>query len=142
MLRFDIPPVFANVVRWEAFIVFALCLLALFVSPWFLAILPLQGLVKGFIGHHKCPSHLLWKNLFVSMGWQGKKENAGAKMFAGKLLFIASTVAMTLFLLGKPQWKIPASALLIFSFLEWAFAFCAACSVYNAWYRYFPPKGV
>ena len=63
-------------------------------------------------------------------------------MFAGKLLFIASTVAMTLFLLGKPQWKIPASALLIFSFLEWAFAFCAACSVYNAWYRYFPPKSV
>ena len=77
MLRFDIPPVFANVVRWEAFIVFALCLLALFVSPWFLAVLPLQGLVKGFIGHHKCPSHLLWKKLFVSMGWQGKKENAG-----------------------------------------------------------------
>ena len=125
MLRFDIPPVFANVVRWEAFIVFALCLLALFVSPWFLAVLPLQGLVKGFIGHHKCPSHLLWKKLFVSIGWQGKKENAGAKMFA-----------------GKPQWKIPASALLIFSFLEWAFAFCAACSVYNAWYRYFPPKSV
>ena len=142
MLRFDIPPVFANVVRWEAFIVFALCLLALFVSAWLLAVLPLQGVVKGFIGHDKCPSHLLWKKLFVSMGWQGKKENAGAKMFAGKLLFIASTVAMTLFFLGKPQWKIPASALLIFSFLEWAFAFCAACSVYNAWYRYFPPKSV
>ena len=103
MLRFDIPPVFSHVIRWEAFIVFTLCLLALSVSPWFLAILPLQGLVKGFIGHHKCPSHLLWKKLFMHLGWQGKKENAGAKMFAGKLLFIASTVALTLFLLGKPQ---------------------------------------
>ena len=50
MLRFDIPPVFSHVIRWEAFLVFCLCLLALFVSPWFLAILPLQGLIKGFIG--------------------------------------------------------------------------------------------
>ena len=99
-------------------------------------------MVKGFIGHHKCPSHQLWKKLFVAMGWQGKAENAGAKMFAGKLLFIASTVALSLFALGKPQWRVPASALLLFSFLEWAFAFCAACSVYNVWYRYFPPKGV
>ena len=81
MLRFDIPPVFANVVRWEAFIVFALCLLALFVSPWFLAILPLQGLVKGFIGHHKCPSHLLWKSF--SFPWAGK---ARKKMQAPKCL--------------------------------------------------------
>lgn len=72
MLRFDIPPVFSHVVRWEAFIVFSLCLLALLVSPWFLLVLPLQGMVKGFIGHHKCSSHQLWKKLFVAMGWQGK----------------------------------------------------------------------
>ena len=32
MLRFDIPPVFSHVVRWEAFIVFSLCLLALLVN--------------------------------------------------------------------------------------------------------------
>lgn len=142
MLRFDIPPVHANVIRWEAFLVFCLCLLALFVSPWFLIILPVQGIVKGFLGHHKCPSHNVWKALFVQRGWAGKKENVGAKMFAAKLLFLASTVSLTLFLSGLPQWRIPCTVLVVFSFLEWAFSFCAACTVYNAWYRYFPPKQV
>ena len=31
MLRFDIPPVFSNVVRWEAFLVFFVCIFALLV---------------------------------------------------------------------------------------------------------------
>lgn len=142
MLRFDIPPVHANVIRWEAFLVCVLCLLALFISPWFLVVLPVQGLVKGFFGHHKCPSHNVWKKLFVQRGWAGKKENVGAKMFAAKLLFLASTVSLVLFLSGLPQWRIPCTVLVVFSFLEWAFSFCAACTVYNAWYRFFPPKQI
>lgn len=140
MLRFDIPPVHANVIRWEAFLVFCLCLSALFVSPWFLIILPVQGLVKGFMGHYKCPSHNVWEKLFLQLGWAGKKENVGAKMFAAKLLFLASAVSLVLFLLDVPQWRIPCAVLVVFSFLEWAFSFCAACRVYNAWYRFFPPK--
>ena len=141
MLRFDIPPVFSNVIRWEAFLVFCICLIALFVSPWVLLILPVQGFIKGFFGHHKCPSHLLWKTLFVKQGWQGHKENAGAKMFASKILFIAGSVASALFLMGSTRWQIPCTAVLIFSFMEWAFSFCAACYVYGAWYRFFPSKG-
>lgn len=140
MLRFDIPPVHANVIRWEAFIVCCLCLAALFISPWFLVILPVQGFVKGFFGHHKCPSHKVWKTLFVQRGWAGKTENVGAKMFAAKLLFLASSVSLILFLLNIPLWKIPCMVLVVFSFLEWAFSFCAACQAYNAWYSYFPPK--
>lgn len=27
-----------------------------------------------------------------------------------------------------------------FSFLEWALSFCAACWIYGAWYRRFPPN--
>ena len=53
MLRFDLPAVSANVIRWEAVITFVVCNLALFVSPWFMAVLVVQALVKGFIGHYK-----------------------------------------------------------------------------------------
>lgn len=142
MLRFDIPPVFSNVIRWEAFLTCCICIFALMVSPWIIIVLPVQGFVKGFLGHHQCPSHILWKKIFTILDWQGKKENAGAKMFAGKILFIASCVALILLLLDKDLWKVPCTLLAIFSFLEWAFSFCAACWVYSAWYTHFPPKDV
>jgi hypothetical protein len=141
MLRFDIPQVWSNVVRWEAFVTFSLCWFALLVSPWFMAVLVVQGAVRGFAGHHRCPSHLLWKRLFMQLGRQGRKEDAGPKMFASKVLFVASAVSLGLFLLGSPMWKVPCVVLIGFSFLEWTLSFCAACWVYGAWYRRFPPAG-
>lgn len=141
MLRFDIPQVWSNVIRWEAFVTWVLCLVALFVTPWVLVIPALQGAVKGFGGHYRCPSHWLWRTVFVRLGVQGRKENAGAKMFAAKVLCIASLVGLGLFIAGSPLWKVPCIALLIFTFLEWALSFCAACWVYGAWYRRFPPSG-
>lgn len=141
MLRFDIPQVWSNVVRWEAFVTFAACLLALALSPWLMALLAVQGAVRGFAGHHRCPSHAFWKRLFLLAGWPGRKENAGAKMFANKLLFVASAVSLSLYLLGSPLWVVPCAALAVFSFMEWALSFCAACWVYGAWYRRFPPTG-
>jgi len=141
MLRFDVPLVWSNVIRWEAFINHVVCWIALLLWPWALALLVIQGFVRGFIGHHRCPLHLVWKRLFEASGRAGKKENAGAKMFANKILFIASSVALVLLALGSPLWQIPCIALIVFSFLEWAFSFCAACWVYGAWYQRFPPKG-
>lgn len=141
MLRFDVPAVPANVIRFEAFITFLVCWLALFLTPWLLALLVVQGLVRGFVGHHRCPSHLLWKQLFMRQGWQGAMENAGAKMFASKILLVAGSVGLGLFLAGSPLWMVPTVALIIFSFLEWAFSFCAACWVYGWWYQRFPPGG-
>jgi len=141
MLRFDVPLVWSNVIRWEAFISHVVCWIALLLWPWVLALLVIQGFVRGFIGHHRCPLHLVWKRLFEASGRAGRKENAGAKMFANKILFIASSVALVLFALGSPLWQIPCIALIVFSFLEWAFSFCAACWVYGAWYQRFPPKG-
>jgi hypothetical protein len=140
MLRFDVPQVWSNVTRWEAFLTFVICWLALFVSPWVLPVLIVQGFVRGFFGHHREPMHRFWKQLFEARNWGGKKENAGAKMFANKLLFVASAAAMALYLLDIPLWKAPCWVLIGFSFLEWAFSFCAACWAYGMWYRVFPPR--
>jgi hypothetical protein len=139
MLRFDIPQVGSNVVRWEAFITFAVCWLALLVTPWVLVLLVVQGAIRGFVGHHRCPMHLVWKRLFTAAGIEGRKEDAGLKMFANKVLFFASAIALALYLAGSPLWKVPCSVLIAFSFLEWALGLCAACWVYGAWYRRFPP---
>jgi hypothetical protein len=96
MLRFDIPPVNANVVRLEAFITFVVCVIALLGFPHLLPILALMGLMRGFFGHHKCPSHRLFTKILTGMNIAGKKENAGAKMFANKILFIAASAATIL----------------------------------------------
>jgi hypothetical protein len=136
MLRFDVPQVWSSVIRWEAFVNFVVCWLALLVSPWMLLVSAAQGLVRGFVGHHRCPSHRLWKRIFNP----GRKENAGPKMFANKLLCVASVIALALYAAGLPAWQVPVGALIVFSFMEWAFSFCAACWVYGAWYRAFPPR--
>jgi hypothetical protein len=99
-----------------------------------------QGFVCSFLGHHRCPLHRTWKRLFDTCGWGGRKENAGAKMFANKVLFLASSVAVLLLAAGSSLWRVPVSALIAFSFLEWAFSFCAGCWAYGLWYSKFPPK--
>lgn len=140
MLRFDLPPVWANVTRWEAFINFLFCLAALFLTPWLMLVPLFQGFVRGFLGHYKCPAHRIWARLFEARGWGGKKENPGAKMFANKLLFLASLVAVIALVSGSDFWKVPCLVLLVFTTLEWAFSFCAACWAYGFWYSRFPPK--
>jgi hypothetical protein len=141
MLRFDVPRVHANVIRWEAFLTHVICWLAWFTTPWLMLLPAAQGLVRGVFGHHRCPSHGLWKRAALALGRAGKLEDAGAKMFANKLLFIASTVSLLLYASGSAMWQVPVAVLLVFSFLEWALSFCAACWVYGAWYKRFPPSG-
>ena len=140
MLRFDIPPVNANVARFDAFITFLFCVIALLGFPYLLPVLALMGFIRGFFGHYKCPSHRLFTKIMTAMNIAGKKENAGAKMFANKLLFIAATVASVLFFMGIDLWKVPASVLVVFSTLEWAMSFCVACWSYSYWYKLFPPQ--
>jgi hypothetical protein len=140
MLRFDVPPVYSNVVRVEAFVTTLISAIALLGYPFLMPILAVMGLIRGFVGHQKCPSHRLLTKLLLGMDKAGHKENAGAKMFANKILLIASVVASILYFMGNSMWVIPTTALLIFSSLEWAFSFCAACWVYGVWYKMFPPK--
>lgn len=139
MLRFDVPQVWSNVIRWEAFVNHVFCWLALLVTPWFLVVPLLQGALRGFAGHHNCPLHRLWKRLLVARGWQGRLEDVGPKMFANKILFLASAVGLGLFLAGSTLWRVPCVVLIGFSFMEWALSFCAACWAYGLWYRRFPP---
>lgn len=139
MLRFDLPQVPSNVIRWEAFVTTVMCSLALLVSPWFMLVPAAQGLIKGFLGHTKCPAHVVWRKIFTARNWLGRMEDAGAKMFAAKVLFLASSVSLLLYVGGSTLWQVPAGVLVVFSTLEWALSFCAGCWAYGFWYRRFPP---
>lgn len=140
MLRFDVPPVHAHVVRMEAFITTVITALALLGYPFLMPVLAVMGLIRGFVGHQACPSHRLITKMMVRAKWAGHLENAGAKMFANKILLMAASVASVLYFVGNDLWVVPTIALLVFSTLEWAFSFCAACWAYGFWYKFFPPK--
>ena len=140
MLRFDVPPVYSNVIRVEAFVTTVVSAIALMGYPFVMPLLAVLGLIRGFIGHQKCPSHRLITKFMLRVNKAGHKENAGAKMFANKILLIASVAASILYFMGSSLWVIPTTALVVFSSLEWAFSFCAACWVYGFWYKLFPPK--
>src|SRR5699024_9155232 len=114
--------------------------IAYWVSPWFMIILIVQGVVRGFMGQYRCPAHLLWAKIFEARNIGRKTENASAKMFANKILFIAYRFSVIAYARANTLRPIPVIALLIFTAMEWAFSFCAACWVYGLWYRLFPPK--
>ncbi len=136
MLRFDVPPVWSNATRADAAFTFVASVAALaFDLPWLMAILAVQGFVRGFVGHTRCPMHRAVSSLLQARGRAGKQENAGAKMFAAKLLFVASSASVALWLAGSTLWQLPAAVLVVFSFAESVFSFCAACWAYTFWYR-------
>ena len=135
MLRFDQAPLGATVARWEALLNGLACAAALVVSPWVMVIPAMQGFIRGFLGYAHCPLHRFWQARFEARGWAGRPENAGPKMFANKLLFLASAVALGLALAQQPLWQLPCLVLLVFTTLEWSLSFCAACWVYGLWYR-------
>src|SRR5690606_35067682 len=126
--------------RFEAFVNFLICGASLLYTPCLMAILVVQGLVRGLIGHYKCPAHILWSKSFEALGCAGKKENAGAKMFANKVLLVAILLFVVAYARGSDLWMLPCVVLMVSTALEWAFGNCAACTVYGMWFRRFPPS--
>jgi hypothetical protein len=135
MLRFDIPPVCSNAYRFQAAVTFAISAAYLF-TPWqWLAIVLAAGaFVRGFVSPHKCPSYRLFAAITRKAGWS-KPVNAGAKLFADKLVAIAASVMVASWALGSGLGSIPAGILLVFSFIDLTSGFCAACWAYAMWYR-------
>ena len=97
-------------------------------------ILVARGVLRGFVSPHKCLSYRLFASLTSGLGW-AKKVNAGAKMFADKIAAVAGLAMGVSWLLGSSFGMLPASAILVFAFLDLTTGFCAACWAYAARYR-------
>lgn len=147
MLRFDIAPVCSNAYRFQAattFIISSLYLLAALghLPAWFqwaAVILVVGGLVRGFVSPHACPSYKVFEKITAAMG-KPKKVNAGSKMFADKIAFLAASVMVITLITGSSIGMIPAVALIIFSFIDLTTGFCAACWAYGAYYKFRQPS--
>lgn len=129
MLRFDIAPVCSNAYRIQAAVTLAVSALYFFTPyKWVAVVLALGGLLRGFVSPHKCPSYLAFSGL-------AKPINAGAKMFADKLVAIAGSVMLASWLLGSDIGNIPAAVLMLFAAIDLVSGFCAACWAYGLWYK-------
>lgn len=138
MLRFDLPPVCSNAYRVQAAITFIVSAAYLFTPyRWLAVLLALGGLIRGFWSPHRCPSMLAFAAATKRLGW-AKPVNAGAKMFADKLVAIAGSVMLGTWLAGSNLGEIPAYALLTFSLIDLITGFCAACWAYGLWYKLRP----
>lgn len=135
MLRFDLPPICANAYRIQALVSFTVSALYLFTPyQWVSIILALGGLIRGFVSPHRCPSYLVFAGITKKMGL-AKMQNAGAKMFADKVVGLAGLVMVGSWLAGGSIGAIPATAILIFAFIDLLTGFCAACWAYGLWYK-------
>lgn len=137
MLRFDLPPVYSNVARAQAFFTFIVCVAVYFGYGWASSFLVIMGFVRGFLSARKCPSHLALERIFLRFGIAGKKENAGAKMFADKLLFVGSSLMFVFWLTGSSLIVVPAIVLSVFAIADAVFGFCAGCWAYTLWHTRF-----
>ena len=136
MLRFDIAPVCSNAYRFQATMSFTIAAIYLFTPyKWVAFILAIGGFLRGFVSPHKCLSYKLFEKITASMHWV-KKVNAGSKMFADKIAAVAGTAMAITWMLDSNVGNIPATAILIFAFIDLATGFCAACWAYGAWYKF------
>jgi hypothetical protein len=135
MLRFDIAPVCSNAYRLQAAVTLAISAAYLFTPyQWLAVVLLAGGLLRGFVSPHKCPSYRLFA-LIARKAGVAKPVNAGAKMFADKLVAIAAGVMLLSWALGSAIGAIPAAVLLVFAFVDMTTGFCAACWAYGLWYK-------
>lgn len=135
MLRFDIAPVCSNAYRLVATVSFLTAAIYLFTPyKWIAAVLVVGGLLRGFVSPHRCLSYKLFERLTAKLGW-AKNVNAGAKMFADKIAFVAGAVMLGTWLAGSTIGAIPAAAILVFAFVDLTTGFCAACWAYGLYYR-------
>ena len=128
MLRFDIAPVCSNAYRLQALMSTTIAAIYLFTPyKWVAIFLAVGGFIRGFVSPHKCLSYKLFASITRTLKLS-KMQNAGSKMFADKIAAVAGLAMGVSWLLGSSFGMLPASAILVFAFLDLTTGFCAACS--------------
>lgn len=135
MLRFDIAPICANAYRFQAAMSFAIAATYLFTPyKWVAILLAFGGLLRGFVSPHKCLSYKLFSGLTGKIGL-AKLQNAGSKMFADKVVFLAGSVMALSWIFDSSIGMLPAGAILVFALIDLVTGFCAACWAYAVYYK-------
>jgi len=135
MLRFDIAPICANAYRFQAAMSLTIAAIYLFTPyKWVAFLLAFGGLLRGFVSPHKCLSYKLFSGLTGKTGL-AKLQNAGSKMFADKVVFLAGSVMALSWVFDSAIGMVPAWAILTFALIDLVTGFCAACWAYAVYYK-------
>ncbi len=123
----------SNQVRINAAIICIATIIAfVFVNPFIILVLSFDFFIRGIA---KKPFSFLnvVSNSFVQILQIGnKKENKAPKQFAAAVGFVMSAAAIVFFMFGFTKTFLGFTAVIIlFSFLESVFSFCAGCGVYT-----------
>ena len=122
-----------NQVRINASIVFIACCLALTIqTPYIILLLCIDFFCRGFIKKRVSLLNYLSKSIITAFDIPTSKENEAPKIFAVKVGFVFTVLSLICFFLGyKTSFNLFVTIIILFSFLEFAFKFCAGCVVFT-----------
>ena len=88
--------------------------------------------IRVFSKLKNSPLGYLSKTLVNVLGIAGKKIDKAPKIFAARLGFVMTLLMAILFIFGQTTGaKVVGIVLVLFAFLEFAFAFCMGCYIYT-----------
>lgn len=126
-----------NVTRLNALVTFLIVSTFIFTpAKWILFFLPVDFALRAWFGGRFTPVGCLNRILVQSFRLGESLINEGPKIFAAKIGFAMSALALAGFIAGIDIAAYSlAGILMFFSFLEAGFGFCVACKIYPLFYR-------
>jgi hypothetical protein len=138
----DFVTINENKARFVALLVFVLSVTFLVVSSWFIPLfLTIDFYLRGFNGGKY--SMLFWAGGMAEkkIPLPNKPTDRGPKRFAAQIGFFMSLLVFGFSIIGLHlEAFIVAGILVLFSFLESFFGFCAGCHVYTYIGKYLPKR--
>ena len=122
-----------NQVRINASIVFIFCSLAFTLQmPYIILILCIDFFCRGFVKKRVSILNYISKSIITAFDVPTNKENKAPKIFAAKVGFAFTALSLICHLLHfNLGFNLFLGFIILFSFLEFAFKFCAGCVVYT-----------
>ncbi len=115
-----------------AFICVSTIVAFVFINPFIIGLLAFDFFNRGFLNKPISLVNILSGKIVSTFAIGYKKENKAPKQFAAKIGFVMTVLALVLFSFGFTTLFLTVVAILIvFSFLESVFSFCAGCVVYT-----------
>jgi hypothetical protein len=115
-----------------AFICISALLAFIFFNPFIISLLAFDFFNRGFLKKPISFVNRISGRVVAAFDISYKKENKAPKQFAAKIGFVITVLAVVFYCLNFPVLFLGLTGVLIlFSFLESAFSFCAGCVVYT-----------
>jgi hypothetical protein len=123
----------SNQVRINAAIICVSAIVAfIFINPFIIALLAFDFFNRGFSKKPISFVNSISGKVVAAFDLSYKKENKAPKQFAAKIGFFMTLLALLCYSLGfNTVFLSVVAVLILFSFLESAFSFCAGCVVYT-----------